>query len=114
MVQQAEQAKISLATANPVQVSLERLQAGLGTELDNAMLDHALYVEMNSLRALISDCLTTAGVVPDQIYLTGGASAAAGVKRQLQLLLPDVPLIAGDRFGSVGKGLCTLAALHFA
>lgn len=114
LVQQAEQAKISLATAAQVQVNLDRLQPSLGTVLDNAMLDHALYVEMNSLRGLISDCLAAAGVIPDQIFLTGGASAASGVKRQLQQLLPDVPLIAGDRFGSVGKGLCTLAALHFA
>lgn len=113
LVQQAEQAKISLASAQDVQVSLARLRPGLGIQLDQAMLDHALYVEMNSLRTLISECLADAGVLPDQIFLTGGASAASGVKRQLQQLLPDVPLIAGDRFGSVGKGLCTLAALHF-
>jgi hypothetical chaperone protein len=114
LVQQAEQAKIDLATASSTTVSLDRLLSKLSTELDSAMLDHALYVEMNSLRVLISQCIADAGVVPDQIFLTGGASAAPGVKRQLQQLLPDVPLIAGDRFGSVGKGLCTLAALHFA
>jgi hypothetical chaperone protein len=114
LVQQAEQAKISLASTTEVQVKLDRLQAGLQTQLDHAMLDHALYVEMNGLRSLISECLADAGVMPDQIFLTGGASAAPGVKRQLQQLLPEVPIIAGDRFGSVGKGLCTLAALHFA
>lgn len=113
LVQQAEQAKISLATTDDVLVQLDRLQQGLQTQLDHAMLDHALYVEMNGLRALINECLTDAAVMPEQIFLTGGASAAPGVKRQLQQLLPDVPIIAGDRFGSVGKGLCTLAALHF-
>lgn len=113
LVQQAEQAKISLASADEVSVQLERLQPGLQTRLDHALLDHALYVEMNGLRALISECLADAAMMPDQIFLTGGASAAPGVKRQLQQLLPDVPIIAGDRFGSVGKGLCTLAALHF-
>lgn len=113
LVQQAEQAKIALAEAASTPVQLDRLQSGLGTQLDQAMLDHALYVEMNGLRGLINDCVAAAGVRPDQIFLTGGASAAPGVKRQLQQLLPDVPLIAGDRFGSVGKGLCTLAALYF-
>lgn len=113
LVQQAEQAKIELAEAASTQVQLDRLQSGLATVLDQAMLDHALYVEMNGLRGLINDCVAAAGVKPDQIFLTGGASAAPGVKRQLQNLLPDVPLIAGDRFGSVGKGLCTLAALYF-
>ncbi len=113
LVQQAEQAKIELAEAAATQVQLDRLQSGLATVLDQAMLDHALYVEMNGLRGLINDCVAAAGVKPDQIFLTGGASAAPGVKRQLQHLLPDVPLIAGDRFGSVGKGLCTLAALYF-
>lgn len=113
LVQQAEQAKIALADAASTQVQLDRLQSGLATGLDQAMLDHALYVEMNGLRGLINDCVAEAGVQPDQIFLTGGASAAPGVRRQLQQLLPDVPLIAGDRFGSVGKGLCTLAALYF-
>ncbi len=113
LVQQAEQAKIALADAASTQVQLDRLQSGLATGLDQAMLDHALYVEMNGLRGLINDCVASASVRPDQIFLTGGASAAPGVRRQLQQLLPDVPLIAGDRFGSVGKGLCTLAALYF-
>ena len=113
LVQQAEQAKIDLAAAESTRVGLDRLQSGLGIQLDQALLDHALYVEMNGLRGLISECVAAAGVQPDQIFLTGGASAAPGVKRQLQQLLPDVPLIGGDRFGSVGKGLCTLAALYF-
>lgn len=113
LVQQAEQAKIALAEAATTRVQLDRLQSDLGTQLDQAMLDHALYVEMNGLRGLISECVASAGVRPDQIFLTGGASAAPGVRRQLRQLLPDVPLIAGDRFGSVGKGLCTLAALYF-
>ncbi len=59
---------------------------------------------------LIEHSLASAGSKPDCIFLTGGASAAKGVVAVLQSLLPDVPLIRGDRFGSVGKGLCSIAA----
>jgi hypothetical chaperone protein len=45
--------------------------------------------------------------------LTGGASAAKGIQALLKTMLPDVPLVFGDRFGSVGKGLCSIAARTF-
>ncbi len=113
LVQQAEQAKIALSSTTATDVSLERLQHGLNCLLDRELLAHALYVEMNGLRQLIDSCLTDAAVKPDAVFLTGGASSADGIKQVLRQLLPTVPLIEGDSFGSVGKGLCRLAALHF-
>jgi hypothetical chaperone protein len=109
LVQQAEQAKIELATANEHQVSLERLEANLAMRLTADSLSQAIYVELNGIRKLVQDCLQTAGCTPDQIFLTGGASAAAGVVGVLQQVLPETPIMRGDRFGSVGKGLCSIA-----
>jgi hypothetical protein len=35
------------------------------------------------------------------------------IKQLLAELLPDLPLVCGDNFGSVGKGLCRQAARLF-
>lgn len=109
LVQQAEQAKIDLASVNTQQVSLARLEPDLAIDLSADALSQAIYVELNGIRKLVQDCLQNAGSVPDQIFLTGGASAAAGVVGVLQQVLPDTPIMRGDRFGSVGKGLCSIA-----
>lgn len=109
LVQQAEQAKIELASVNTQQVSLARLEPDLAIDLSADALSQAIYVELNGIRKLVQDCLQNAGSVPDQIFLTGGASAAAGVVGVLQQVLPDTPIMRGDRFGSVGKGLCSIA-----
>ncbi len=109
LVQQAEQAKIELASVNTRQVSLARLEPDLAIDLSADALSQAIYVELNGIRKLVQDCLQNADSVPDQIFLTGGASAAAGVVGVLQQVLPDTPIMRGDRFGSVGKGLCSIA-----
>jgi len=109
LVQQAEQAKIELASVHTQQVSLARIEPELAIEVSADTLSQAIYVELNGIRKLVQDCLQSAGSAPDQIFLTGGASAAAGVVGVLQQVLPDTPIMRGDRFGSVGKGLCSIA-----
>ncbi len=113
VVQQAEQAKIALAKASDIEVTLSAWQPALQQRIDAQALDQAIYIELAGIRKLIHQCIADAGTAPDQIYLTGGASAAAGVLRQLQAECPDIPLIVGDRFGSVGKGLCQIAAHRY-
>ncbi len=110
IVQQAEHSKIALASQRTSRVELSRLAATLSVELDSEQLQQAIYVELNGIRKLIEGCLQQAAVLPDQIFLTGGASAAAGIIAVLQQVLPTTPIIRGDRFGSVGKGLCSIAA----
>lgn len=114
LVQQAEQAKIALASASQTQVELSRIETALTQQVDLQMLEQAIYIELNGIKKLIEHSLTSASAKPDVIFLTGGASAANGVIKLLQQLLPEVPLVHGDRFGSVGKGLCTIAARLFA
>ncbi len=113
LVQAAEQAKISLAQHNEAQVSLCRVEASLSQLITNAQFEQAIYQELNGIQKLIDQSLTSAGSKPDCIFLTGGASAATAIQALLQTMLPEVPLVHGDRFGSVGKGLCSVAARTF-
>jgi len=110
LVQAAEQAKIHLAEQPQSQVSLARVDAELSQMISTMQLDQAIYQELNGIQKLVSQSLADASAKPDCIFLTGGASAARGIQAVLKNMLPDTPLIHGDRFGSVGKGLCSIAA----
>ena len=113
LVQAAEQAKIKLADQTDTEVSLSRVEPDLAQLISSAQLDQAIYQELNGIQKLISQSMTDASSKPDCIFLTGGASAAKGIQALLQTMLPDIPLVHGDRFGSVGKGLCSIAARTF-
>lgn len=113
LVQAAEQAKIKLAEHADTEVSLARVDPELSQLINSAQLDQAIYLELNGIQKLISQSLADASAKPDCIFLTGGASAAKGVQALLRSMLPDTPLVFGDRFGSVGKGLCSIAARTF-
>ena len=113
LVQAAEQAKINLAEQSQTEVSLSRVESELVQMINSAQLDQAIYQELNGIQKLISQSMTDASSKPDCIFLTGGASAAKGIQALLQSMLPDIPLVHGDRFGSVGKGLCSIAARTF-
>lgn len=113
LVQAAEQAKIKLADQTDTEVSLSRVEPDLAQLISSAQMDQAIYQELNGIQKLIGQSMTDASSKPDCIFLTGGASAAKGIRALLQTMLPDIPLIHGDRFGSVGKGLCSIAARTF-
>lgn len=113
LVQQAERAKIALSSQTQCLVDLSRVEAKLQTELSAAQLANAIYLELNGIRKLVEQTLTQAQAKPDAIFITGGASAIAGLRDLLSELLPDVPQIRGDQFGSVGKGLCSIAKQMF-
>jgi hypothetical chaperone protein len=113
LVQAAEEAKIKLADQMETEVSLVRVEAELSQLISSEQLDQSIYQELNGIQKLISQSLADASTQPDCIFLTGGASAARGIQALLRTMLPDTPLIHGDRFGSVGKGLCSIAARTF-
>ena len=109
VVQRAEQAKIALSSRPACDVDLSRIDAKLTTTLSAEQLLQAIYLELNGIRSLIEKTLQQAQCQPDAIFITGGASAIAGLRQLLDELLPGVPQIRGDQFGSVGKGLCSIA-----
>lgn len=113
LVQQAEQAKIALAKAAQHTLDLSPIAPALALTVQQADFASAVYMELAQLRQLISQCLQQSATAPDQIFLTGGASQSPVITQLLQEMLPDVSLIRGDNFGSVGKGLCRQAAALF-
>ena len=64
----------------------------------------------------IEICLKAADVKGSDIqsvFLTGGSTAIAEVRRQILKMLPNARPITGDLFGSVGMGLAIDAEHRF-
>lgn len=113
LVQQAERAKIALASSTAYQLTLPQIDAQLSHQISAADFADAIYIELAQLRQLVSSCLSKTSQQPQQIFLTGGASQAPVIQQLLRELLPHLPLVCGDNFGSVGKGLCRQAERLF-
>jgi len=113
LVQQAERAKIALASTPQYQLTLPQIDTLLSHQISAADFADAIYIELAQLRQLVSSCLSRTTMQPQQIFLTGGASQAPVIQQLLRELLPQLPLVCGDNFGSVGKGLCRQAERLF-
>jgi hypothetical chaperone protein len=115
LVTRAEAAKRALSeSADPqVTVALERIEPGLRASLGAERLPRALEPLRLALQRLISEALAQAGARPEVIYLTGGSARAAALQEAVGQLLPGVPMVMGDAYGSVVAGLAMRAERAF-
>jgi hypothetical chaperone protein len=115
LVTRAEAAKRALSeSADPqVTVALERIEPGLRASLGAERLPRALEPLRLALQRLISEALAQAGARPEVIYLTGGSARAEALQEAVGQLLPGVPMVMGDAYGSVVAGLAMRAERAF-
>jgi hypothetical chaperone protein len=53
----------------------------------------------------MKECVVQANCQPDVIFVTGGTAKSPVLNQFLSEQMPNVPVIAGDHFGSVTVGL---------
>lgn len=108
LAMQVEAAKIGLSDAASVSLALDMVEPGLRLAADRADLSRAVAAPAARLGAMVSECLTQAGLAADRIdavFLTGGSTLLADVRAALTGALPQARIVEGDKFGAVGYGL---------
>lgn len=115
LVTRAEAAKLALSESAATQtvVALERIKAGLSTRVGAERLSRALEPLRLALERLITEALAQAGARPEVVYLTGGSARATVLQDAVRRLLPGVPMVMGDAYGSVVAGLAMRAERAF-
>ena len=113
LTMKSEQAKLALALANAVPVTLDRLQAGLAVTVTAPQLAQAFRPLLAGMQRLIHEAITQAGSEPDMIYVTGGSARAPLVQQLLRERFAQQPLVMGDAYGSVVSGLAMQAERLF-
>ncbi|HEV8389602.1 MAG TPA: Hsp70 family protein, partial [Dongiaceae bacterium] len=112
---EVEAAKIALSDERKVTLKIplrEPVETTVtANDLDNAVLEDSLRIVH-----AIDICLQAADVKGSDIqsvFLTGGSTAIAEVRRQILKRVPNARPVTGDLFGSVGLGLAIDAERRF-
>jgi len=116
LAMQVEAAKIDLSAADVVTVDLGWLEPGLATDVDRARLVALTASLAERIAARIDICLGQAGLPAeaiDAVFMTGGSTRLAHVRRAIVEAVPRARVVEGDTFGSVGTGLAIEAARRY-
>ncbi|QRG04775.1 Hsp70 family protein [Xanthobacter dioxanivorans] len=111
-----EAAKIDLADAPAARIPLGWMEDGFGVSLTREDLAGNTAELAARIGARMDKILKAAGLAAGQIdalFLTGGSTRLAHVRRAITRALPDAKVVDGDTFGSVGIGLTIEAARRF-
>jgi hypothetical chaperone protein len=112
---EVEAAKIALSDRRKVMLRIP-LRTPIETLVTANDLDNAVHEDAMRIVHAIELCLQAADVKGDDIqsvFLTGGSTAIAEVRRQILKLVPQARPVTGDLFGSVGLGLAIDAERRF-
>ncbi|QJP13954.1 Hsp70 family protein [Starkeya sp. ORNL1] len=116
LVGAVEKAKIRLASQPHTAIPLDWIGEGIAVELSQADLAERTAALASRISARVATCLKLAGLKADDIealFLTGGSTRLAHVRRAIIAELPHARVIEGDTFGSVGVGLSIEAGRRF-
>ena len=112
---EVEAAKIALSEQRTVDLKIP-LREPMTTPVTANDLDNAVREDAMRIVHAIEICLQAADVKGSDIqsvFLTGGSTAIAEVRRQILRLVPNAKPVTGDLFGSVGLGLAIDAERRF-
>ena len=112
---EVEAAKIALSDHKQVDLKIP-LREPIETSITAADLDEAVHEDALRIVHAIDICLQAADVKGGEIqsvFLTGGSTAIAEVRRLILQRVPNARPVKGDMFGSVGLGLAIDAERRF-
>ncbi|WP_199450828.1 molecular chaperone [Vibrio harveyi] len=103
IVRRAEEAKVALSDQASYRAGINLLSE----------LIEAIESPKNKMTALVTEAVEQAGVKPDAIFMTGGSARSPILRDAVQTVLPNIPVVSGNYFGSVTAGLARWAEVCF-
>lgn len=114
VVREAEQGKIGLSSQSPYQADLRFIEPELTVACAGEVYAQVTEPLCSKIAALVHEAIQQAGSLPDCVYLTGGSGRSPLIRAAIQQRVgQSLPLIDGDYFGSVAKGLGIYAERYF-
>lgn len=105
----AELGKIGLSDEEQVTVPLDYFEYPVDIPVSRAALEHNMHHYIEKILKLMHKACSQAAAQPDEIFITGGTSKIPLMNRMVSEHFPGVPVVSGDNFGSVVKGLAIRA-----
>ncbi|MBO1271718.1 MULTISPECIES: molecular chaperone [Shewanella] len=113
LVRRAEEAKIALSQQAEFHSTLALATEVLPLTIRYDEMLQALDGPKQQITKLVREALTQGDSVPDVIFMTGGSARSPLLRQAVAEVLPQVPLVSGNDFGSVTAGLARWAEVCF-
>lgn len=113
VVKKAEEAKIALSEYAETTTALSMLADSCSINIQREAMMEAIAAPQKKMVDLVTEAVVQGGVQPDAIFMTGGSARSPLLKAAVQQILPDIPVVSGNYFGSVTAGLTRWAHICF-
>ncbi|MCC8367869.1 molecular chaperone [Xenorhabdus sp. PB61.4] len=113
LVRSAEEAKIALSNSSEYRAQLNLLSEIIEVDIQRDQMITAIESTKDKMTRLVSEAVTQGGIQPDVIFMTGGSASSPILRQAVEQVLPEVPLVSGNYFGSVTTGLARWAKVCF-
>ncbi|OAN18092.1 molecular chaperone [Photobacterium jeanii] len=109
IVRKAEESKIALSDSVNHSAQLQILSEALQTDISQQALAESIEAPRAKMAELVVEAMAQSGKKPDVVFMTGGTARSPILRASIEALLPDVPVVSGNYFGSVTAGLARWA-----
>ncbi|ELJ8856342.1 molecular chaperone, partial [Vibrio parahaemolyticus] len=113
IVRRAEEAKVALSDQTAYCTGINLLSELIEVDVQRDEMIEAIESPKNKMTALVTEAVEQAGVKPDAIFMTGGSARSPILRDAVQTVLPNIPVVSGNYFGSVTAGLARWADVCF-
>lgn len=113
LIREAETTKIALGEKNEHSATLSLEKENIVIPVTATQLADAIETPNTKIRYLVAEAIKQAGIQPDVIYMTGGSARSPILRQTVEQVVPNVPVVSGNYFGSVTAGLTRWAEICF-
>ncbi|OIN26353.1 molecular chaperone [Vibrio barjaei] len=113
VIREAEKAKIALESSAEYRAMIDLFSERVGIDISHEQMAEAIDNPTRKIQALVKEAVEQSATLPDVIYMTGGSARSSVLRNAVQEVLPNIPVVSGNYFGSVTAGLARWADVCF-
>ncbi|GAD80835.1 molecular chaperone [Vibrio ezurae] len=113
IVSEAEKTKIALSEAEHYHANIKLLSEIIEVPVLQQEMEAAIAVPKDKITKLVLEAVKQSQITPDVVFMTGGSARSTTLQNAVKSVLPNIPIVSGNYFGSVTAGLARWADVCF-
>ncbi|CAM4249539.1 molecular chaperone [Vibrio neonatus] len=113
IVSEAEKTKIALSETDNYSAQIKLLSEIIEVPVLQREMEEAIKVPQEKITKLVLEAVNQSQITPDVVFMTGGSARSTTLQNAVKSVLPNIPIVSGNYFGSVTAGLARWADVCF-
>ncbi|GAD88943.1 putative chaperone protein [Vibrio halioticoli NBRC 102217] len=113
IVSEAEKTKIALSETDNYLAQIKLLSEIIEVPVLQREMEEAIKVPQEKITKLVLEAVNQSQITPDVVFMTGGSARSTTLQNAVKSVLPNIPIVSGNYFGSVTAGLARWADVCF-